>query len=197
MRVLTLKLATFALLPLYLSGCTATDLAYSVVVAAAANEKDQASGLVSSDAQIAIAIDRLLLDASQEIYANVDSEVRLGRVTLTGSVQTIEQRVEVSRMVWYVDGILEIENAIDVLSGAPSKEDGDLALGIVTRLMDDPYISAKRYSIDVSDSKVYLVGLAKNQTELNRVIRHARAESDVRRIISFIRIKNTADGEET
>jgi len=193
--MLTLRFATFVLLPLGLSACTATNLAYSVVVVAAAKETEQAAGLVISDAQITIAIDKLLLDASQDVYANVDAAVRLGQVTLTGSVQTIEQRVDVARMVWHVDGVLEIKNAIEVLSRTPSKADVDLSLAIVTRLMEDPDIAAKRYSIDVSGSKVYVVGLAKNQTELNRVIRHARAESDVRHIISFVRINNLTHGD--
>ena len=51
---------------------------------------------------------------------------------------------------------------------------------------------AINYSIETVAGTVYLIGVAQNGVELEKVIDHARGLSYVRKIISHVRIKGTS-----
>jgi osmotically-inducible protein OsmY len=53
----------------------------------------------------------------------------------------------------------------------------------------DKKILAINYSIETVNGIVYLIGIAQNQEELDRVIAHARAIDYVRQIKSHVRVK--------
>ena len=57
------------------------------------------------------------------------------------------------------------------------------------RLLTDGEVKNINYIIDVTDSVVYLLGIAQSSTELDRVIAHARDVSGVKRVISHVRLK--------
>ena len=58
----------------------------------------------------------------------------------------------------------------------------------------DENIMAINYSIETVNSIIYLIGIAADQAELDRVIAIARDIERVRRVISHVRIKSGEDG---
>ena len=56
------------------------------------------------------------------------------------------------------------------------------------RLLVDDQISSINYSIDVVNKTVYVMGVARSTTELNRVLGHARQVSHVRRVVDHTRL---------
>ena len=57
------------------------------------------------------------------------------------------------------------------------------------RLVGDAEIASRNYSIETINGTVYLLGLAQNRAELDRVLAHARDVSYVKRVIDHVRIK--------
>jgi osmotically-inducible protein OsmY len=51
---------------------------------------------------------------------------------------------------------------------------------------------AINYNIETVNGTVYLIGIAKSQLEVDRVIAHARSLGYVKRVISHVRIKKAA-----
>jgi osmotically-inducible protein OsmY len=56
----------------------------------------------------------------------------------------------------------------------------------------DKKIRAINYSIETVNGIIYLIGIAQNQAELDRVIGHAKTISYVKKIINHIRVKKSA-----
>ena len=63
-----------------------------------------------------------------------------------------------------------------------------------TKILFDKEISSINYNIETVDQTVYLMGIAQDQAELDRVTAHARNLAHVRKVISHVRIKDTAEG---
>jgi len=58
------------------------------------------------------------------------------------------------------------------------------------QLILDQSISSINFSIDTVNGIVYIFGIARNQTEINSIINHARNINYVENIISYMTIKN-------
>ena len=122
-HVLTLRATTmtdwakvFAVLaPLALVSCSPLGVAVGAG-AATATAAQREKGLETSfdDAQIELAVGKKLLERDEEIFWDVNTEVEEGRVLLTGSVESVEDRLEAVKTVWRVTGVREVINEIHV-----------------------------------------------------------------------------------
>jgi osmotically-inducible protein OsmY len=65
-----------------------------------------------------------------------------------------------------------------------------IANNLRSRLMFDKNIQNVNYTVDVVNGVVYLMGIAQNNDELDRVVAHARDISNVRRVVSHVLLKN-------
>lgn len=177
-------------LPLALSACTPTPLqmAYGASVAAAAREGDD---LVTREPQadlgLELAINRVWLDVSRTRFTGLDTDAQGGVVRVWGEVANIDDHIEALRLVWSLPGVIALEPEVRI-GGDPNR---DLVRAdiIMARLIDDPGVRDSRFSIEVIDQSVYLLGRAQDQIELNRVIRHAHASGDVTRVITLVHVE--------
>ncbi len=107
-------------------------------------------------------------------------------------MQKPEDRVEATRLAWEPDGVREVIN--DVKLGR-SRDLGDfsqdqfLVQEINLKLLLDRDIRASNYSVDCIRSTVYLMGIARTQAELQRVIDHVRDVPYVRAVVSHVRVR--------
>jgi osmotically-inducible protein OsmY len=124
-----------------------------------------------------------------EMFRKVDLIVREGRVLMTGSVQKPEHRVDAVRLSWQTVGVKEVINEIQVVDST-SLSDQASDVWIATRLRSailfDKYVSAVNYTIDVVNGTVYLMGIAQDEREIERVVNHARNLPRVRKVVSHM-----------
>ena len=133
-----------------------------------------------------------LLKKNAQLFQNVDVQVHEGRVLLTGFVQKPEDRVEATRIAWEPDGIREVVNEIKLgrsLDLGDYSEDIWLIQEVRLKLMLDRDIRAINYSVDCIRSTVYLMGVARTQAELQRVIDHVRDVPYVRAVVNHVRVR--------
>lgn len=157
---------------------------------AAAEERGVETAL--DDLQIDVEIKRQFLELDENLLAAVSTEVHEGRVLLTGVVDEPEMRMNAARLSWGVDGVAEVINEIKVAgdaSIAQASKDIFISTELRARLMGDGDVSAINYSIETVRGTVYLLGIARTQGELQRVINHARNVSGVRNIVPYVRVK--------
>ncbi len=115
-----------------------------------------------------------------------------GKVFLTGKLDSVEERIDATRRSWNVDGVKEVINDIQIAKPVGVGEytrDFMLATKLRTRLLSDVDVSAINYSIESSDRVLYIMGIARSETELDRVINHARNVSGVRDVVNYVRIR--------
>jgi osmotically-inducible protein OsmY len=176
-----------------LSGCAATVVGAGATAGVAAAEERGFGGAVD-DLKIRTQINNLWFQKDVEMYRKVNLNISEGRVMLTGVVPTEEARTEAVRLSWQAEGVKEVYNEIQVVKAGESGWDqaNDLWLQnkLKARLLTDSEVRNINYIIDVTDSVVYLLGIAQSSAELDRVIAHARDTSGVKRVINHVRLKD-------
>lgn len=133
-----------------------------------------------------------MLNKDPKLFQNVNLQVHEGRVLLTGFVQRPEDRVEATRIAWEPDGVREVINNVKL---GRTRDFGDysqdefLVQEINVKLLLDRDIRQSNYSVDCIRSTVYLMGIARTQAELQRVIDHVRDVPYVRAVVSHVRVR--------
>jgi osmotically-inducible protein OsmY len=161
-------------------------------VGVAAAEERGVQGVVD-DAKIRVTINKLWLDQDFDLFRKIDMSISEGRVLLTGEVAKPEHRVDAVRLAWQAEGVREVINEIKVgdTSGIKDwKNDVWIGTELRSRLMFDKFIRNINYSVEVVNGEVFLTGIAQNQAELQRVIDHARDVPRVKRVVSYVLMKD-------
>jgi osmotically-inducible protein OsmY len=187
------KLTLIALLlvsPL-LGGCVVAAVGAGAGVGVAAAQE---GGLTRAydDLRIQSLINEAWFAHDVNMFSNIDMTVSQGRVLLTGVVEDPEHRVEAVRLAWQPDGVKQVINEIRVSDprgfGTYAKD-----TWITTRLRSaitiDGNIQSINYSIDTVNGTVYLLGVAQNQKELDRVVESARKIPGVNQVVSYAKLK--------
>lgn len=188
-----LRWAVPALAVLSLAGCGPTGLLMGAGAAAGvAVAEDRELQEIASDAEIKLGINRRWLEQDPAILTHVSSSVTEGRVLLTGTVPDPEMRLAALRATWQVPGVHQVINEIAVAQsdGLPGfARDVWISTQLRSRMTFDTSILAINYSVETVDGVIYLMGIAQDRDELNRVIAHARQIPYVRGVVQYVRIK--------
>ena len=162
-----------------------------------ASSQERGVGGAAGDASIRAEINYYWLKHDEEMYGNVGLTVHEGRVLLTGKVKTPQQRLDAVRLAWKADGVKEVINEIKVTeegSVGNYARDVWISTQLRTKILFDEDISSINYSVETVDQTVYLMGIAQDRAELDRVTAHARNLAHVRKVIIHVRVKDAAEG---
>ncbi|MDA1310624.1 MAG: BON domain-containing protein [Proteobacteria bacterium] len=187
------RVATFGVMGMALFGlaaCSPTGIAVGAGASVAtATQTDKGIRSTATDLRIRTEINHYLFQKDVDLFGAVGLAVERGRVLLTGAVQKPENRIEATRLAWQADGVREVINEIQVRDTASLT---DRARDIVTNkrlqgtLLLDKDVKSINYSTDTVNGIVYLFGLARDQSELDRVINHARNIEYVAKVVSYV-----------
>lgn len=174
------------------SACTplgmATGAAAGVGTAAS---KEGGIGGAFTDAGIKAKINDAWLQYDISTFSKLSTTVNQGRVLLTGVVQDPEDRVEAVRLVWQVPGVRQVMNEIRVSDseGAPGfVRDTWITTRLRTALTFEKNVQSLNYSIDTVQGVVYLMGVAMNQPELDKVTQIARTIPNVKQVVNYVKM---------
>lgn len=144
-----------------------------------------------SDLEIQARINDLWFQYDVETFSRLDLTINQGRVLVTGIVPDPEDRVEAIRLAWQPEGVKQVINEIQV-ADSPGvmgfARDNWIVTRLRTALTLDRDVQSINYSIDSVNGVVYLMGVARNQAELNRVLEKARTIADVKRVVSYVKM---------
>jgi osmotically-inducible protein OsmY len=125
-------------------------------------------------------------------YGDITATVYWGRVLLTGSSPSQEQKAQAEQIVGQTPGVRAVYNEIVV--GAPQSswdlaQDGWITTRVKSDLVFDTDVRSGNYLIDTDHRSVYLIGSARSQDELDRVTQLARYVPGVQRVVSYVEIR--------
>jgi osmotically-inducible protein OsmY len=192
---LVLMLATVPVL----GGCAPLVLG-GAAVGATVVAQDRPVGEAVSDTKIHASIDKKLLENDKTLFQQVDISVSEGKVLLTGIVPQPKNRLDASRIAWQADGVKEVINEIEVKDKSTVSDaarDTWITTKLRSKITFDQNISGINYTIDTVNQRIYLIGIAQSQAELDRVMAYARDIDYVRGVVSYVRVKEpaaTSDG---
>lgn len=184
-----------ALVMISLSACTPVGAVLGVGAATGlAAYQDRGVDGVARDIATSTNIFEVYARNDHTLLKNISVEVYEGRALLTGQVKTEAERANAVRMAWQANGVTDVINEIHVTSetGAlDTARDAWISTSLEAQLTFDEYVYAVNYNIETVGGTVYLIGIAQNDHELERVKNHARSISFVKRIVSHVRVKST------
>ena len=200
-RALRLAALLAALAGLNPSACAPIAIAAgagAAVGVAVAQEKGVSAA--ADDVRIRTEINGLWLETDEDLLHDVELQVQERRVLLTGSVEDPELRLKAVRLCWQVDGVKEVINEIEISdkSGfANYSRDAQISTELRSTMLVDQDIRSINYSIETVNQTIFLMGVARSQDELDRVIDHARNIEYVRRVRNYVRVKEPETEDET
>jgi len=118
--------------------------------------------------------------------------VHEGRVLLTGTINSPQNRLDAVRLAWQVEGVRQVIDEIQVTDEGgvlDYSRDVWITAQLRSKITFDSEILAINYSIETVNKVVYLMGVAQSEAEIDRVIRYARNIDYVRKVVSHVRIK--------
>jgi len=186
-----LLLTSMLALSSLLSGCTAVVGAGATVGVAAVQERGLRGK--ASDLKIEAQVLEKFFKAGFKLTRKIDAEVYEGRVMLTGVTADTKIADEAVKLVWQVDGVKAVINEIQTGqdSGLSAiAQDSWITTQVKSKITFDEEIFSINYVVETVNGTVYLIGIAQNDAELNRVKQHASQVKFVRNVISHVRVKN-------
>jgi osmotically-inducible protein OsmY len=147
----------------------------------------------ATDTRISIDVNGALLHKDQTLFADTLIDVVEGRVLLTGILATDSDKAEAERLAWTVAGVKEVINEIQVgrsRNVADYGRDKRIGTELRAQMIGDGKISDINYITETINAVIYLCGIAKDQAELDRVMQHARTIAGVRRVVSYVVLKD-------
>ena len=175
-----------------LSACTPIGVATGVGASAGiAASKEGGISTAVTDKWIQTQINEAWLRYDIDTLSKLSTTVQQGRVLITGVVQKPDARVEAVRLAWQVKGVNQVINEIRVANSEGVQgflRDNWISTRLRGAMLFDRNIDSIHYSIDTVQGVVYLMGAAKNQSELDLVIETARTIPHVKQVVSYVKM---------
>jgi osmotically-inducible protein OsmY len=189
MRKTSLSAALVALaFGLGLQGCVGVVVGGAATAGSAAMQDRGIRGAVTDNA-IAIEINHYWFQKSEKLFSAVQTQIYEGRVLVSGAVTDPDMRAEAISLAWQAKGVREIINEIEVTDEGGLKayaKDTWTAGELRSRLLFARGVNSSNYSLEVVNGTVYLLGVFTDAAEHDRVLGIARSQSNVRRVVSHV-----------
>jgi osmotically-inducible protein OsmY len=188
---LFIRLIPLAFIPL-LSGCVWV-AATGAVAGVSAARQERTIGNAIDDVRIKTTLDGKLAKDTPGLYLSVSTTVVEGRVLLTGRVSEPENRLNATRVAWTVEGVRKVDNDIEVsdfFGWLDGPADLIMRTQLAATLLADESIKDVNYTTDVVHGVVYLMGVAQDKDELERVVAHAEKVNGVKRVENYVVLKS-------
>ena len=130
-----------------------------------------------------------LLSADKSYIISVKTKILDGRIFLTGKVSTVEDKLKITKLAWEIKGARSVKNDLRIKEEFNFKRSAkDLLLTSQLRaaLIANKKVKSVNYNIDSYKKKIYIYGIAQNDTERDEVTREAKQILDVEDVITSI-----------
>jgi len=176
-----------------LQGCAGMVVGAGATAGVSAVQERGVSGTID-DTKIRADINAAWLKKDGQMFRKVDLSIYEGRVMLTGIVLTEQQRNDAVSLSWQAPGVREVINDIEVNSSGQAlgdySHDTWIQQKLQTLLLFDKDVKNVNYVVDVVGGVVYVLGLAQDQSEMDRVIAQAKDITGVKRVVSHVLLKS-------
>ena len=186
-------LITVTTLSALLSGCAGMVIGAGATAGVSTVQERGFSGTID-DTKIRTDINAAWLNADTQMFRKVDLSIYEGRVMLTGIVLSEAQRDEAIRLTWQVVGVREVINEININPQGQDftdyTHDTWIQQKLQAKLLFDKDVKNINYVVDVVGGVIYILGIAQDQAEMNRVIADASDITAVKRVVNHILLVN-------
>ena len=130
-----------------------------------------------------------LLSTDKSYIISVKTKILDGRIFLTGKVNSVEDKLKITKLAWEIKGARSVNNDLQIKEKFNFKRSAkDLLITSQLRaaLIGSKNIRAVNYNIDTYKKKIYVYGIAQNKKERDEVIKEAKQILDVEDVVTSI-----------
>ena len=127
--------------------------------------------------------------SNKKYFLYIQSEVRDGRIFLTGKVDKPEEKIKITKMAWETKGVRAVKNAISIKGQSNFKntaKDILITSQLRTALIFNKKTKARNYTLETINKNIYIFGIAMDEKEKKEVINEANKIYDVKDIFPSI-----------
>ena len=129
----------------------------------------------------------ILMDKSYLL--NVKTKVLDGRIFITGKVNTVEEKLKITKLGWEIKGARSVKNDLKIkekFNFTQTAKDVLITSQLRTALITNKKIRSVNYDIDTYKKIIYVYGISQNEEERAEVINEAKQVLDVEDVITSI-----------
>ena len=187
-----LKIFLIPLSLLYLHSCT------QVIVGGAASGgiilvQERSAKQAAIDILIKTQIEESMFSTN---YDNLFSKIRVlvyeGKVLLVGTVEDKSLANKAEDIAWKKKNVLEVANYIVIGKNdlVDYIKDTRITIELKAKLLTDSEISEVNFMSTTENRLLFIMGIAQNQVELNKVLKHAAEIAGVKKVVNLIVLKD-------
>ena len=112
-----------------------------------------------------------------------------GRFILKGNVDTVEEKIKMTKLAWETDGVRSVENIIKVDDQSSWKDKAtDLLISsqFKVAIIANKAIKSNNFSFTTINKNLYIFGIARDEEERKSVINEAKKVQYVKEVIPSI-----------
>ena len=131
---------------------------------------------------------RLLL-LNKSYFLSVKIKVLDGRIFITGKMNSLEEKLKITKLAWETEGVRSVKNDLKVkeeFNFKQSAKDLLITAQLRTALFFNKQIKSANYNIDTYKKKIYIYGIANSEDERKEVINEAKQILDIEDVIASI-----------
>ena len=129
----------------------------------------------------------ILIDRSYLL--KVKTKVLDGRIFITGKVDTVEEKLKITKLGWEIKGARSVKNDLKIKEEFNFKQtakDVQITSQLRTALITNKKIKSSNYDIDTYKKIIYIYGISQNEEERAEVINEAKQVLDVEDVVTSI-----------
>ena len=129
----------------------------------------------------------ILMDSAYLL--KVKTKVLDGRIFITGKVDTVEEKLKITKLGWEIKGARSVKNDLKIkekFSFKQTAKDVLITSQLKTAMIANKKIKSANYDIDTYKKIVYVYGISQNEEERAEVINEAKKVLDVEDVVTSI-----------
>ena len=130
-----------------------------------------------------------LINMNTNYILSVKTKVLDGRIFITGKVDSIEEKLKITKLGWEIKGARSVKNDLqikDKFNFRQTAKDILITSQLRAAMIANKKIVSVNYNIDTYKKKIYLYGIAQNEEEKAEIINEAKNILDVEDVIASI-----------
>ena len=120
---------------------------------------------------------------------SVKSKVLDGRIFITGKVNTVEEKLKITKLGWEIKGARSVKNDLKIKEEFNFKQtakDVLITSQLRTAMIANKKIKSANYDIDTYKKIIYVYGISQNKEERAEVVNEAKKVLDVEDVVTSI-----------
>ena len=183
------KLLLLLLLLLIVSGCvgTASTGVFGTGVSIAIDPRT--IGTQIDDSIMQKNLSAKLINMNTNYILSVKTKVLDGRIFITGKVDSVEEKLKITKLGWEIKGARSVKNDLQIkakFNFQQAAKDILITSQLRAAMITNKKIKSVNYNIDTYKKKIYVYGISADEEERSEVINEAKQILDVEDVITSI-----------